>query len=133
MTRSLQNIFDTVAEHLLIQSEKSILGGSCAYRGEDGRRCAIGVFIPDEYYDESMEGITLGCIPDNVDELAGDEVRFCQALRNNGIDVYNDKTIELLRMLQRVHDAHLIKNWPEKLYWVAERYGLDASVVEQPD
>lgn len=27
----------------------------CMYRAEDGNRCAVGVFIPDDKYDESMD------------------------------------------------------------------------------
>ena len=27
----------------------------CLYRGPDGKKCAVGLFIPDEKYDRSME------------------------------------------------------------------------------
>lgn len=30
----------------------------CAYRADDGNKCAIGVFIPNEVYNSSMEGRT---------------------------------------------------------------------------
>lgn len=30
----------------------------CLYRGPEGRKCAVGLFIPDENYDPSMEDIT---------------------------------------------------------------------------
>lgn len=30
--------------------------GSCKYRTEDGRACAVGLLIPDEKYDPSFEG-----------------------------------------------------------------------------
>jgi hypothetical protein len=30
-------------------------GFSCAYRAESGRRCALGVIIPDEHYRPQME------------------------------------------------------------------------------
>ena len=34
----------------------SVRDGQCAYRGDDGRKCAIGVAIPDSVYDPSVEG-----------------------------------------------------------------------------
>jgi hypothetical protein len=29
--------------------------GKCMYRGENGAKCAVGCFIPDEGYDKNME------------------------------------------------------------------------------
>lgn len=59
---------------------------SCAYRGVDDRRCAVGHLIPDEAYQSTLEGyspcvdvdgpnfvartlITLGVAPDDIDWL----------------------------------------------------------------
>lgn len=36
--------------------ERPPSGWQCAYRGADGRKCAIGHCIPDEAYDPKMEG-----------------------------------------------------------------------------
>jgi hypothetical protein len=30
---------------------------SCAYRGDNGAKCAVGMFIPDELYKSEMEGL----------------------------------------------------------------------------
>lgn len=59
--KSKQELFDTVARHLLTQRRQSkVVGGQCRYRWEDpwGRvlRCAIGCLIPDEAYKPSYEG-----------------------------------------------------------------------------
>ncbi len=58
-----QDIFDTVAVHLIEQGEPSVdATGSCQYRdgvGANGKMlmCAIGCLIPDEMYDKvRMEG-----------------------------------------------------------------------------
>lgn len=54
-----QRWFDTVTRHLLSQKEKSLFkeeDDSCAYRGLDGKKCAIGCLIPDSKYEPSMEG-----------------------------------------------------------------------------
>jgi hypothetical protein len=55
---SHQEIFNRVAYHLARQGVQSLTpsGTSCAYRGEAGRRCAVGIFIPDALYDADFEG-----------------------------------------------------------------------------
>ncbi len=50
---SPQELFDTVATHLLTQRKPAMArdaGGSetCCYRTEDGRKCAAGCLIPDD-------------------------------------------------------------------------------------
>lgn len=60
----LQQIFDTVATHLLTQNRKSINeingnSGVCAYRGNNGASCAVGCLIPDAAYKSSMETKTI--------------------------------------------------------------------------
>jgi hypothetical protein len=57
-----QEIFDTVAKHLLKQGRRATDpdgGVMCSYRGACGTKCAVGVLIPDELYDAVMEGKTL--------------------------------------------------------------------------
>ena len=51
--RTSQEVFDVVAKHLLTQNAKSMddpWDEMCAYRGENGRRCAVGALIPDDLY-----------------------------------------------------------------------------------
>ena len=51
-----QEIFDRVVEHLAQQKKRSMYDkDTCAYRSEDGLKCAIGALIPDEYYDSEFE------------------------------------------------------------------------------
>lgn len=51
-----QEVFDFALNHLLKQNRMSINGGgSCSYRADDGSRCAVGAFIPDELYDQKFE------------------------------------------------------------------------------
>jgi len=55
---SRQEIFDYVTPLLFAQGERSMLEGgtTCAYRGVDGMRCAVGFLIPDELYSYGLEG-----------------------------------------------------------------------------
>lgn len=61
-----QEIFDTVVNHLRAQKVRSVLfnlGGvdvQCRYRGTNNTKCAIGCLIPDEEYQNVLEGNTLG-------------------------------------------------------------------------
>ena len=64
----LQEIFNVAVEHLRRQGERSVAfpgmsSMSCKYRGPNGLKCAIGVFIPDEEYREEFEGRTAEYLP----------------------------------------------------------------------
>jgi hypothetical protein len=54
-----QDIFDTVALHLIVQGRRAILGTHCRYRTPSGDRCAIGVLLPDGVYNRQMEGASV--------------------------------------------------------------------------
>lgn len=68
-----QEIFDQVSSHLLTQNRKSKISSNhmCAYRGDEGLKCAAGCLISDEEYTEKMEEnswynlIKLGLIPEH--------------------------------------------------------------------
>ena len=62
MKQSSQEIFDTVAEHLWKQMCAAVtrpegLYDSCAYRADDGKKCAVGCLILDQEYTPAMEGL----------------------------------------------------------------------------
>jgi hypothetical protein len=57
-----QQLFDTIVKALKAQGWKRSLaknGLGCAYRGEHGRKCAIGHIIPDEIAKDN-ENMTVG-------------------------------------------------------------------------
>jgi hypothetical protein len=62
---TLQEMFDTTIQFLHDQGGPSLAppddGGEprCAYRGDGGRRCSVGFWIPDDRYDPDMEGKTI--------------------------------------------------------------------------
>lgn len=58
---SRQTVFNRALSHLRTQGKKSVGHIGCAYRGDDGMKCAIGIFIPDSKYDYSMEDNTVDC------------------------------------------------------------------------
>ena len=56
----IQEIFDTIAVHLLKQGVRSVNSyGVCLYRGPNGLRCAISALIPDELYMPEIENVSV--------------------------------------------------------------------------
>lgn len=112
-----QEVFDIVAEHLLRQGEVALDSetGSCAYRGSDGRKCAIGVLIPDGSYKQELEGLSAS--QSAVLKAAG--LRHSQA--------------DLAGSLQFLHDCTPPEAWACALRDVARRHRLllDESIVDR--
>ena len=58
MPKTLQTVFNIVSTHLLTQGMKSRNAfGTCAYRGENGMKCAAGALIPDDQYKPEIENV----------------------------------------------------------------------------
>lgn len=106
---SNQQVFDVVANHLISQGRKSELHGGCAYRGEDGTKCAIGCLIPDKLYDPEIEG-----------KRVGELFREHEWPKN----LLGDIDMSLLIRLQHVHDTRDPDEWGKELVLVANYYGL---------
>ena len=127
MALTVQQTFDKVADHLMTQMEQStstvtvdsgFFTTDCAYRGENGKMCAVGCLIPDDLYDPRMENHTsshvLSAYPkfqglfENVDEV--------------GI---------VLSGLQSLHDEDTPDMWLDGLYIIATRYNLSKEVLNK--
>lgn len=112
-----QEVFDTVAKHLFAQGERSMdeRAWGYAYRAVDGKKCAIGILIPDREYDPSMEDTAVRDILVDVPSL-------------NGIPTH------LLTALQQVHDFS--GNWcadgamKDSLAAIAKNFGLSPAVLD---
>ncbi len=124
--KSLQAIFDRVAGHLLKQKAKSVTVVAdagvcdpiCAYRGEDGLRCAIGVLIPDKKYRAHFEGVP----------LTGMSVNSALA---RAAGIRTEAQFDLASDLQYVHDDETVRMWPHALREVAQRYRLNDSILDK--
>lgn len=119
-----QEIFDTVAKHLFKQGCRAEGPSGCAYRGKNGLKCAVGIFIPDEVYDPRM---------DEAEDYGGTGI---ESLLNRFREVLPPWFVEhrrLLMNLQDVHDGY--SAWIEtelmkkQLKETAERFELDDSIL----
>lgn len=103
-----QELYSRVRAHLLTQRARSMNGRQCAYRGEDGRKCAIGCLIPDERYSLDLE--SWSSYETAVRAAAG--ITYAQ--------------LDLASALQELHDDERrpIDEWEPALNNIAARFGL---------
>lgn len=117
-----QEIFNTVARHLLTQKERAVEGSRCSYRNAKGLKCAVGCLISDDVYNATFfhyegQSISSSKIPDAV-------------LASIGIH-HND--VGFVRSLQRLHDdseSHPL-HWKEDLATFAKAHSLDDTVLQE--
>lgn len=114
-----EEAFIIVAKHLIeqgVQSEINKDGGRIpAYRGNEGRKCAIGALIPDEEYSKEFEDIE---VRDLLEPL--------QVPSLEGLDP------EKLQELQDIHDC-FPKEWRADLISFGERYEYDTSFLKEKE
>lgn len=96
-----QDIFNRVWDHFVTKGGSASFrkhggGTTCAYRGEDGARCAVGVLVPDELYRPEWDGAAV-----SVSTLARDSKSFAEMLEIVGCAEH----LGLLGELQRAHDG----------------------------
>lgn len=128
--KTKQDLFNHVVRHLFRQHAKSvfpvvidgILASSCQYRGEEGRKCAIGCLIEDAEYRAELECQALYKILPGIERSIG---RTLQA--------YPDQPHhegKLLLELQQVHDKYPVNEWPNILRSVAQVFDLEFNFTE---
>lgn len=123
-----QQIFDKVATHLLTQNERSVdIDGDCQYRDPQGRSCAVGCLIPDEFYNPAFEGAQVS----SAMKYGRKNSLLANALEGAGIDVGNPTTIKLLAELQHMHDNDSPYGWPEDLRDIAMKFGLSTEALDK--
>lgn len=80
---------------------------SCSYRGPNGKKCAVGMFIPDEFYSSKIEGYVY--FEENFDKTVCDFIPELLMLM----------PLETMSELQQVHDeSHPDTTLQEMLTWV---------------
>lgn len=113
-----QELFDHVCSNLLRQGRTSVHEGYCLYRSPDGAKCAAGWCIPDEEYDESMEGKSANMLRGN---------HFASGVIPSWIVRWDDT----IARLQRVHDRYLPDEWPRLMKNIARIRCLNPRVIDE--
>jgi len=133
--KTAQDVFDQVATHLLTQKERALVSVAnknvrCAYRGVDGRKCAVGCLIADEDYNPAMEGACVAWVRRALaDEawLTSENALLKQWLEKSGYE----PLMLLLEDLQTLHDeVSVIEEWPEILQSIAEKHGVSGRILK---
>jgi len=117
-----QEIFDTVATHLFTQGRRAItIDEQCAYKTNDGLKCAVGCLIPDDMYSSKMENT------DVVTLLA------FQSDYGYTIPKYFARNQDMLSQLQTIHDDEYswlsTEDMKDALKKVARNHHLKMSVL----
>lgn len=107
---STQELFDTVAGHLLRQAKRSKNSRLCLYRGPNGLKCAVGCLLTDAVYSVFLEGTNARDIAEQLNISVGRDLA--------------DDELTLLTALQEIHDGIEIYRWPVELRAVATRDSL---------
>lgn len=89
----------------------------CEYRSASGQRCAVGVLITDEFYDESMEGKV----------VSDTSMLFTLSEALPGVD------LGLLKTMQTIHDKVDPIYWEENWEKAASRYGLAVPTTQEQE
>jgi len=111
----LQEVFDTVATHLIKQGERSTSGTLyCKYRGDNGTKCAIGVLIKEEFYNADIEGCKATQVPVVI--------ALSKSLKVDVTSIYANSFP--LSDLQKIHDETKPDMWSVKLKEFAKVYSL---------
>lgn len=141
-TSSFQEIFDTVCTQLAAQGGPSMKfikttydtngSVSCAYRGENGRMCAMGVLIKDEEYDPKFEGKTAFKVMsildlEKVGSIRKEFIDELQSAHDYAATVVGVACNELAPWYRHIDQDELII--VRSLSAIASKHNLDESVL----
>lgn len=115
----IQKAYSTIVTHLLWQNAKAFnlpetpMLATCMYRAPGGKKCAVGILIPDDKYDHKMEGESI-----KVDESGhlGDVAKAA------GCETHGDAMF--LGRFQSVHDTEPVDRWPYELALIGQQERL---------
>jgi hypothetical protein len=96
-----QEIFNVVWTGLKAQGFQQSLndgGSECAYRAPDGCKCAFGHLIPDELYDNKIEGSAVGIFVQRYYK------NIIPKLCDWFMETFDPEDLDFIRELQKIHD-----------------------------
>lgn len=111
-----QRVYDFIVDGLRRQGKRSMLNSNCVYRrtlkSGEVLRCAAGLLVSDDEYDESNEG-------------------KCWNITTYSADSGDFKHTDLILALQDVHDGFTPSLWERQFKRVANSFGLKYSPAKK--
>ncbi len=120
-----QRILNKVVKALLKQGCRSTAdtpygGESCAYRGYNGMRCAVGHLISNVHYTPEIEG-----------KIATAPAVKAVLRKSLKVTRLQNVTMHMIAELQEVHDHKAPSEWADSFKKIAGVYDLDLGVITQ--
>jgi len=121
-----QAIFNAVVAHSRAQPRKAMEGARCRYRTTEGNKCFIGALVPDELYDACMESgqIMSAFVYRTELDITTTANRKAHQVITKMYGELDDKEWDLLKQLQRTHDAYNVEEWEREHRRVAHTFKL---------
>lgn len=104
----------------------------CLYRGQDGKKCAIGHLIDDDFYSEGLENHTVSSL-----RVWPSIVRSIQKKYNTDVDDESMDGMTIMSFfsdIQKAHDEDLRRNVFEykiKISQIGKKYDLSTSFMAE--
>lgn len=127
-----QFVFDYVVVFLFAQKKRSMLGGRCAYGGEEGRRCAAGCLMPPDINFALLDQGNAAVIHHSTDYSTAVGLRkdIADAIMRGLAMPLEQVPWELIRRLQGAHDSGEMI-WRDSFHRIAHDFGLSVEAMRQ--
>ena len=121
---SLQKIFNLAWEHFIVRDEPpAVHEGSCTYLTPDGRKCAVGLALPDGHPSQGA-GVPLGDLVDRYPPLFSNGVRRTQRSKLNRFQfLLHDSLVSRGGIIEKSW-VYSLDERKEEYLRVAHEYGL---------
>jgi len=107
-----QKLFENIIKHQRKQGRQCTTEvGLCVYRYDDkGLKSAIGSVMPDDLYNENIEGLTIKAVYNAFLEIQ---------------EYFGQDNLALLILMQEVHDHKKYSDWEKWWKHIAEQFKLE--------
>lgn len=103
---TLQQVFSKAYQTFVLKEGRPALTSTvgCSYRTKDGRKCIIGLAIPDELYDPVIEGRNLAAVTTPSKEPEEGDKKLKEIVEQ----IFETNDLLALLSLQNIHDGHAL-------------------------
>jgi hypothetical protein len=131
MPSNCQELFDQCVTHLLTQNEQGTDDNdNCVYRGQGGKKCAIGGILPDSLYEPCFENHQASLVLIRIKHPRAN-VPTRESCLTNGwlLPITKTKFLKLADELQIMHDEVYVEDWYNSLLNIGKEFNLRLDVL----